>query len=253
MPDHDQRDQQHLGVVEEGVARRRAGPVVARARCGGGVERAHRLSRGRGRGHDAIVPLPRSPKRWSSGRRPRLARMSDASTPRPRSGSGSRRTPCSPGAGGGDEVLLTRMSARTRIQGRWTLPGGGIDHGEDPRDALRREVLRGDRAARRAGPRPRRALHALHRAPAPTALVEDYHGVHLIFDAASCRVGGRRAARRRGRRLHRRGRLGAARRRARPRPARRSAIRPHRRGPPARLRHGPAGAPRPSSPTAPRS
>jgi ADP-ribose pyrophosphatase YjhB (NUDIX family) len=38
------------------------------------------------------------------------------------------------------EVLLTRMSDRTRIQGVWTLPGGGIDHGEDPRDAVRREV-----------------------------------------------------------------------------------------------------------------
>src|SRR4051812_45072484 len=42
---------------------------------------------------------------------------------------------------GVEEVLLTRMSSRTRIEARWTLPGGGLDHGEDPRDALRREVF----------------------------------------------------------------------------------------------------------------
>ena len=44
------------------------------------------------------------------------------------------------GTGEDRELLLTRMSSRTRIQGRWTLPGGGVDHGEDPRDAVRREV-----------------------------------------------------------------------------------------------------------------
>lgn len=35
------------------------------------------------------------------------------------------------------EVLLTRFTR----SGRWTLPGGGIDHGEDPRDAVVREVF----------------------------------------------------------------------------------------------------------------
>lgn len=36
-----------------------------------------------------------------------------------------------------DAVLLTRLSAdRTR----WTLPGGGLEFGEDPEDAARREV-----------------------------------------------------------------------------------------------------------------
>ncbi|MCY7343059.1 MAG: NUDIX hydrolase [Pseudonocardia sp.] len=33
-------------------------------------------------------------------------------------------------------LLLARFTA----SGRWTLPGGGIDHGEDPRDAAVREV-----------------------------------------------------------------------------------------------------------------
>jgi ADP-ribose pyrophosphatase YjhB (NUDIX family) len=39
----------------------------------------------------------------------------------------------------GDLVLLTRLS-RSPHQGRWTLPGGGLDFGERPRDAVVREV-----------------------------------------------------------------------------------------------------------------
>src|SRR3954447_3908628 len=39
-----------------------------------------------------------------------------------------------------DEVLLTRLSSRAAHPGAWTLPGGGLDHGESPRDALAREV-----------------------------------------------------------------------------------------------------------------
>jgi ADP-ribose pyrophosphatase YjhB (NUDIX family) len=35
-------------------------------------------------------------------------------------------------------VLLARWAAPDRP--RWTLPGGGLDHGEDPRDAAVREV-----------------------------------------------------------------------------------------------------------------
>jgi 8-oxo-dGTP diphosphatase len=37
-----------------------------------------------------------------------------------------------------DEVLLARWTSPRGPQ--WTLPGGGIDHGEDPRDAAVREV-----------------------------------------------------------------------------------------------------------------
>ncbi len=38
-------------------------------------------------------------------------------------------------------LLLVRASAITEVQGRWFLPGGGVDHGEHPEEALRREVL----------------------------------------------------------------------------------------------------------------
>lgn len=38
------------------------------------------------------------------------------------------------------QVLLTRISPRISPQEVWTLPGGGLDHGEAPRDAVVREV-----------------------------------------------------------------------------------------------------------------
>ena len=82
----------------------------------------------------------------------------------------------------GDEVLLTQMSSRTRIEGRWTLPGGGIDHGEDPRDALRREVY--EETGLRVQPTRVVDVHATHFVGARAdGLVEDYHGIHLIFEA----------------------------------------------------------------------
>jgi 8-oxo-dGTP pyrophosphatase MutT (NUDIX family) len=82
----------------------------------------------------------------------------------------------------GDEVLLTRMSNRTRIPGRWTLPGGGIDHGEDPRAALRREVY--EETGLHVEPGAVVDVHSTHfTGPRADGLVEDYHGVHLIFAA----------------------------------------------------------------------
>lgn len=38
-------------------------------------------------------------------------------------------------------VLLVRASSRTEVEGRWFLPGGGVTFGEDPRDAVVRELF----------------------------------------------------------------------------------------------------------------
>ncbi|MFN0094132.1 MAG: NUDIX domain-containing protein [Dehalococcoidia bacterium] len=41
-----------------------------------------------------------------------------------------------------EKMLLCRLSAQLgRFAGSWTLPGGGIDFGEDPADAVVRELV----------------------------------------------------------------------------------------------------------------
>ena len=40
----------------------------------------------------------------------------------------------------GDDVLLVRASSRTMVPGRWFLPGGGLEFGEDPASAVLREL-----------------------------------------------------------------------------------------------------------------
>lgn len=40
----------------------------------------------------------------------------------------------------GGRVLLVQLTERTPSPGSWSLPGGGIDHGEHPVDAVIREL-----------------------------------------------------------------------------------------------------------------
>jgi ADP-ribose pyrophosphatase YjhB (NUDIX family) len=80
-----------------------------------------------------------------------------------------------------DEVLLTRLAPHVRFSG-WTLPGGGVDHGEDPRAALRREVF--EETGLHAEPGRILDVYSAHFTGArPDGLVEDFHGIALIFEA----------------------------------------------------------------------
>ena len=81
----------------------------------------------------------------------------------------------------GSEVLLARTAPHIRFQG-WALPGGGVDHGEHPRDALRREIY--EETGLHAEPGRILDIHSTHFTGArPDGLVEDYHGIGLIFEA----------------------------------------------------------------------
>ena len=81
------------------------------------------------------------------------------------------------------EVLLTRLSSRAAHPGRWTLPGGGIDHGEHPSMALAREVE--EESGLPCEVTGLIGVHDTHFfGNAPSGRIEDYHGVHLIFSAA---------------------------------------------------------------------
>lgn len=79
-------------------------------------------------------------------------------------------------------VLLTRISARGHHSGAWTLPGGGIDHGEDPRDTVAREVTEECGLQAEVG-EPIEVHHTHFGGTAPSGRHEDFHGVHLVFAA----------------------------------------------------------------------
>lgn len=83
----------------------------------------------------------------------------------------------------GDEVLLTRLSGRAHLPGVWTLPGGGIEHGERPAVGLAREVAEECGVTCEVG-----ALldvHDVHLVgTAPDGRTQDYHGVHLLYEGS---------------------------------------------------------------------
>lgn len=81
-------------------------------------------------------------------------------------------------------LLMTELSAKTNAAGQWNLPGGGLDPGEDPTDAVVREVHEetGQHVVDVA------LLTVMTRhwvGRAPNGRVEDFHAVRL-FHTAHC-------------------------------------------------------------------
>ncbi len=80
------------------------------------------------------------------------------------------------------DVLLTRHSARGPRPGTWSLPGGGVDHGESPVETVVREVREETGLEAMVGPLV--GVHDEHfTGVAPTGLEENFHGVALVFVA----------------------------------------------------------------------
>jgi ADP-ribose pyrophosphatase YjhB (NUDIX family) len=81
----------------------------------------------------------------------------------------------------GSELLLARIAPRI-AKATWALPGGGVDHGEHPLDAVRREIY--EETGLRAEPTRILDVYSTHFTGArPDGLVEDYHGIGLIYAA----------------------------------------------------------------------
>jgi 8-oxo-dGTP diphosphatase len=80
----------------------------------------------------------------------------------------------------GDDVLLTRLRD---TGGMWTLPGGGIDHGEDPQVALVREVY--EETGLELTPGRLVAVSSKHfTGHAPNGRLEDFHAIRLVYGGA---------------------------------------------------------------------
>lgn len=79
-------------------------------------------------------------------------------------------------------ILLTELSALTSAPGRWTLPGGGLDPGETPVEALHREVWEeSGQVVEAVRLLEAHTSHWIGRAP--SGRLEDFHAVRIVYAA----------------------------------------------------------------------
>lgn len=81
-----------------------------------------------------------------------------------------------------ERVLLTRVSGSGFHTGRWSLPGGGVDHGEHPRAAVVRELAEETGLVAEVG-----ELLVVDderiEGTAPSGREEDFHSVAIVYAA----------------------------------------------------------------------
>jgi 8-oxo-dGTP diphosphatase len=82
----------------------------------------------------------------------------------------------------GDRILLTELAGSTRSAGAWTLPGGGLDHGETPVDAVVREVFE-ETGHTVVAPRLVDVGSAHFVGRSPSGRLEDFHGIRIVYRA----------------------------------------------------------------------
>lgn len=82
----------------------------------------------------------------------------------------------------GRGLLATEFSERTAVPGLWSLPGGGIDPGENPAQTVQREVF--EETGQRIEVLQFIDVQTDHWiGHSPSGVVEDFHAVRLIYHA----------------------------------------------------------------------
>jgi len=81
-----------------------------------------------------------------------------------------------------ERILLSRLAPWITANEQWTLPGGGLDHGEDPRDAVVREIREETGLDAVVGEQAR--VYSAHQARVRRdGRRSDYHALRIVYDA----------------------------------------------------------------------